>query len=109
MRRSPDLRGGVGDLKADVDNMFGLDPLNDKFAEYQELLVINEKDRRRFHFLAGFDTGRLTRRLATKSLWIPLSSLMRMTSATLRKSRRRRSMSARLSQNMKTKFCFLSP
>ena len=23
---------GVGDLKADVDNMFGLDPLNDKFA-----------------------------------------------------------------------------
>ena len=23
---------GVGDLKADVDNMFGLDPLNDKFG-----------------------------------------------------------------------------
>jgi archaellum biogenesis ATPase FlaH len=36
---------GVGDLKSDVDNMFGLDPVNDKFAAYQELLVINEKDR----------------------------------------------------------------
>jgi RecA-family ATPase len=45
---------GVGDLKADVDNMFGLDPLNDKFAEYQELLVINEKDRRQVSFAGGF-------------------------------------------------------
>ena len=45
---------GVGDLKADVDNMFGLDPLNDKFAEYQELLVINEKDRRQISFSGGF-------------------------------------------------------
>ena len=32
---------GVGDLKSDVDNMFGLDPVNDMFAAYQELLVIN--------------------------------------------------------------------
>ncbi len=45
---------GVGDLKADVDNMFGLDPLNDKFADYQELLVINEKDRRQISFSGGF-------------------------------------------------------
>jgi len=45
---------GVGDLKADVDNMFGLDPLNDKFAEFQELLVINEKDRRQVSFAGGF-------------------------------------------------------
>ena len=45
---------GVQDLKADVDNMFGLDPLNDKFAEYQELLVINEKDRRQISFSGGF-------------------------------------------------------
>lgn len=45
---------GVGDLKADVDNMFGLDPLNDKFATYQELLVINEKDRSQVSFEGGF-------------------------------------------------------
>jgi len=45
---------GVGDLKADVDNMFGLDPLNDKFADYQELLVINEKDRSQISFSGGF-------------------------------------------------------
>lgn len=45
---------GVGDLKADVDNMFGLDPLNDKFATYQELLVINEKDRSQISFEGGF-------------------------------------------------------
>jgi len=45
---------GVGDLKADVDNMFGLDPLNDKFADYQELLVINEKDRKQISFSGGF-------------------------------------------------------
>lgn len=45
---------GVGDLKADVDNMFGLDPLNDKFANYQELLVINEKDRSQISFEGGF-------------------------------------------------------
>ena len=45
---------GVGDLKADVDNMFGLDPLNDKFSDYQELLVINEKDRRQISFSGGF-------------------------------------------------------
>lgn len=45
---------GVGDLKADVDNMFGLDPLNDKFSEYQELLVINEKDRSQVSFEGGF-------------------------------------------------------
>jgi hypothetical protein len=45
---------GVGDLKADVDNMFGLDPLNDKFAPYQELLVINEKDRSQVSFEGGF-------------------------------------------------------
>ena len=45
---------GVQDLKADVDNMFGLDPLNDKFADYQELLVINEKDRRQISFSGGF-------------------------------------------------------
>ena len=45
---------GVGDLKADVDNMFGLDPLNDKFAEHQELLVINEKDRSQISFEGGF-------------------------------------------------------
>lgn len=45
---------GVGDLKADVDNMFGLDPLNDKFAAYQELLVINEKDRSQVSFEGGF-------------------------------------------------------
>ena len=45
---------GVGDLKADVDNMFGLDPLNDKFAVHQELLVINEKDRSQISFEGGF-------------------------------------------------------
>ena len=45
---------GVGDLKADVDNMFGLDPLNDKFADHQELLVINEKDRSQISFSGGF-------------------------------------------------------
>ena len=45
---------GVQDLKADVDNMFGLDPLNDKFADHQELLVINEKDRRQISFSGGF-------------------------------------------------------
>ena len=45
---------GVGDLKADVDNMFGLDPLNDKYAPYQELLVINEKDRSQVSFKGGF-------------------------------------------------------
>ena len=45
---------GVGDLKADVDNMFGLDPLNDKFAFEQELLVINEKDRSQISFEGGF-------------------------------------------------------
>ena len=45
---------GVGDLKADVDNMFGLDPLNDKYAPYQELLVINEKDRAQVSFKGGF-------------------------------------------------------
>jgi hypothetical protein len=45
---------GVGDLKADVDNMFGLDPINDKFASYQELLVINEKDRSQISFEGGF-------------------------------------------------------
>jgi hypothetical protein len=45
---------GVGDLKADVDNMFGLDPVNDKFAFYQELLVINEKDRSQISFEGGF-------------------------------------------------------
>ena len=45
---------GVGDLKADVDNMFGLDPLNDKFAFHQELLVINEKDRSQISFEGGF-------------------------------------------------------
>lgn len=45
---------GVGDLKADVDNMFGLDPLNDKYAAYQELLVINEKDRSQVSFKGGF-------------------------------------------------------
>lgn len=45
---------GVGDLKADVDNMFGLDPLNDKFADHQELLVINEKDRKQISFSGGF-------------------------------------------------------
>ena len=45
---------GVGDLKADVDNMFGLDPVNDKFAVYQELLVINEKDRSQISFEGGF-------------------------------------------------------
>lgn len=45
---------GVGDLKADVDNMFGLDPLNDKFSSYQELLVINEKDRSQVSFEGGF-------------------------------------------------------
>lgn len=45
---------GVGDLKADVDNMFGLDPVNDKFAAYQELLVINEKDRSQISFEGGF-------------------------------------------------------
>ena len=45
---------GVGDLKADVDNMFGLDPLNDKFAPWQELLVINEKDRSQVSFEGGF-------------------------------------------------------
>ena len=53
---------GVGDLKADVDNMFGLDPLNDKFAAYQELLVINEKDRSQVSFEGGFkyeQTGEL--------------------------------------------------
>jgi len=45
---------GVGDLKADVDNMFGLDPVNDKFAFHQELLVINEKDRSQISFEGGF-------------------------------------------------------
>ena len=45
---------GVGDLKADVDNMVGLDPLNDKFADHQELLVINEKDRSQISFSGGF-------------------------------------------------------
>jgi len=45
---------GVGDLKADVDNMFGLDPVNDKFSVYQELLVINEKDRSQISFEGGF-------------------------------------------------------
>ena len=45
---------GVGDLKSDVDNMFGLDPVNDKFAAYQELLVINEKDRSQNSFEGGF-------------------------------------------------------
>ena len=45
---------GVGDLKADVDNMFGLDPVNDKFAAHQELLVINEKDRSQISFEGGF-------------------------------------------------------
>ena len=45
---------GVGDLKSDVDNMFGLDPVNDKFAAYQELLVINEKDRSQISFEGGF-------------------------------------------------------
>jgi len=45
---------GVGDLKADVDNMFGLDPLNDKFSDHQELLVINEKDRKQISFSGGF-------------------------------------------------------
>jgi len=45
---------GVGDLKADVDNMFGLDPLNDKFSFHQELLVINEKDRSQISFEGGF-------------------------------------------------------
>ena len=45
---------GVGDLKSDVDNMFGLDPVNDKFALYQELLVINEKDRSQISFEGGF-------------------------------------------------------
>jgi len=52
----------VGDLKADVDNMFGLDPLNDKFAAWQELLVINEKDRSQVSFEGGFkykQTGEL--------------------------------------------------
>ena len=34
--------------------MFGLDPLNDKFADYQELLVINEKDRSQISFSGGF-------------------------------------------------------
>ena len=53
---------GVGDLKSDVDNMFGLDPLNDKFAQWQELLVINEKDRSQVSFEGGFkyqQTGEL--------------------------------------------------
>jgi len=53
---------GVGDLKSDVDNMFGLDPLNDKFAHWQELLVINEKDRSQVSFEGGFkyqQTGEL--------------------------------------------------
>lgn len=53
---------GVGDLKSDVDNMFGLDPLNDKFAAWQELLVINEKDRSQVSFEGGFkykQTGEL--------------------------------------------------
>ena len=45
---------GVGDLKSDVDNMFGLDPVNDKYAPYQELLVINEKDRSQISFEGGF-------------------------------------------------------
>jgi archaellum biogenesis ATPase FlaH len=45
---------GVVDLKSDVDNMFGLDPVNDKFAAYQELLVINEKDRSQISFEGGF-------------------------------------------------------
>ena len=45
---------GVGDLKADVDNMFGLDPLNNKYADHQELLVINEKDRSQVSFKGGF-------------------------------------------------------
>ena len=45
---------GVGDLKADVDNMFGLDPVNGKFSPYQELLVINEKDRSQISFEGGF-------------------------------------------------------
>ena len=45
---------GVGALKSDVDNMFGLDPVNDKFAAYQELLVINEKDRSQISFEGGF-------------------------------------------------------
>jgi hypothetical protein len=34
--------------------MFGLDPLNDKFADHQELLVINEKDRSQISFSGGF-------------------------------------------------------
>ena len=34
--------------------MFGLDPLNDKYAAYQELLVINEKDRSQVSFKGGF-------------------------------------------------------
>ena len=53
---------GVGDPKSDVDNMFGLDPLNDKFAAWQELLVINEKDRSQVSFEGGFkykQTGEL--------------------------------------------------
>ena len=45
---------GVGDLKSDVDNMFGLDPVNDKYATFQELLVINEKDRSQISFEGGF-------------------------------------------------------
>jgi hypothetical protein len=54
---------GVGDLKADVDNMYGLDPLNDKYSDWQELLVINEKDRSQVSFEGGFkyrQTGALT-------------------------------------------------
>ena len=34
--------------------MFGLDPVNDKFAFHQELLVINEKDRSQISFEGGF-------------------------------------------------------
>ena len=45
---------GVGDLKADVDNMFGLDPVNKPLAFHQELLVINEKDRSQISFEGGF-------------------------------------------------------
>ena len=48
------MREGVGDLKSDVDNMFGLDPVSDKSAAYQELLVINEKDRSQISFEGGF-------------------------------------------------------
>ena len=45
---------GVGDLRSDVDNLYGFEPLHNKFSDYQELLVINEKDRQQESFEGGF-------------------------------------------------------